>query len=76
MAAAALAAQRAVRRKAEMTQYLSEDVGGIDRGDDGHATATARAAQDDEVEDPPHQVGPSPVPGASPEDPGRSRAQR
>ena len=52
-----------VGRKAEVAQDFAQDVGRLDRGDDGHAAAAAGACQNVEIENPPHQVRPLPVSG-------------
>ena len=44
-----------------MTQDLAEDIGCLDRGDDGHASTAARACEHVEFEDPPHEVCPTPI---------------
>jgi hypothetical protein len=43
--------------------YFADDLGILDRREQAHAAATARAGEHVEVEAAPHQVGPRPVAG-------------
>jgi len=50
-------------REPEVREYCADDLGVLDRREQAHAAATARAGEHVEVEAAPHQVGPRPVAG-------------
>ncbi len=47
----------------EVREYVADDLGGLDRREQAHAAATARAGEHVEGEAAPHQVGPRPATG-------------